>query len=131
MIATSLVLVAMVAFVLQGAALAKGHSHGAEPWQTNSDAHAHSHDEIAPHSHDHVADGNAPAASASSVSHDHASSSTDTCCGKFCSAVICVTSPDLVSVKYDRQSALRVHSQVTEGIGPSGLKRPPRTIGMT
>lgn len=130
MIAMSLVLVATFAFVLQGAALAAGHSHAAEPSQSDSGvSEEHSHTEAADQSHDHAADD--ASGSLPPLSHDHVSSSAESCCGKFCSAVVCVLSPELVSVKHDLQNALEVHSQVPEGIGPSGLKRPPRTIGMT
>ena len=128
MIAISLVLVATSAFVLQGAALASDHSH-AEPWQSDSGVSVeHSHNEAADEPHDHATD---DASGTPSIGHDHVSSSAESCCGKFCSAVVCVLSPGVFSVKHDLQNALEVHSQVPEGIGPSGLKRPPRTIGMT
>lgn len=65
------------------------------------------------------------------VEGQHASSSAESCCGKFCSAVACVASPELASTKYVRQNTLGISSQAPQGIGPSGLKRPPRTIGMT
>jgi hypothetical protein len=131
MMAMSLVLVAAAAFVVQGDALAKGHSHGAEPCQTISDAQTHSHDGAAAHSHDQSAGEHSAHDNADSISHDHASSSAESCCGKFCSAVACVASPELASTKYVRQNTLGISSQVPQGIGPSGLKRPPRTIGMS
>ena len=140
MIAASLVLVATAAFVLQGAALAQGHRHSDAPCQTGSaDTAAHSHDaapahfhaDTAGHSHEQIATDYASGYAAKSIDHDHASANADSCCGKFCSAVVCVVSPELSAVKFELQSSQAVQSQVPEGIGPSGLKRPPRTIGLT
>lgn len=130
MIAMSLVLIATSAFVIQGAASAPGHSHAAEPCHADSGVSVeHSHIEAQDQSLDHVT--NDASATPFPKSHDHGSSSADSCCGKFCSAIACVAAPELMPVKYDLQNPLGVSSQVPRGIGPSGLKRPPRTIGMT
>lgn len=130
MIAISLVLIATSAFVLQGAALASGHSHATESCQPDLGVSVgHSHTEAADWSYDHVP--NDASGTPSPKSHDHGSSIADSCCGKFCSAIACVAAPELMPVKYDLQNPLGVSSQVPRGIGPSGLKRPPRTIGMT
>jgi len=130
MIAMSLVLIAMSAFVLQGAALASGHSHATEPCQPDIGVSVeHSHTEAAERSHDHVPSD--ASGTPSPTSHDHGSSNADSCCGKFCSAIACVAAPELMPAKYDLQTPLGVSSQVPEGISPSGLMRPPRTIGMS
>lgn len=140
MIATSLVLVATAAFVLRGAASAQGHRHADAACHTGSaDTAAHSHDAVpanshagaAGHSHDDVKTDHASWDTAKSLGHDHASANADSCCGKFCSAVVCVESPELASLKFELQSSQAVQSQVPEGIGPSGLRRPPRTLGIT
>jgi len=139
MIATSLVFLATAAFVLQGAALAQGHRHADAPCHTGSaDTAAHSHDAVpahshaadAVHSHDHLATDHASQDTAKSPGHDHASANADSCCGKFCSPVVCVESPELAPLKFELQSSQAVQSQVPQGIGPSGLRRPPRTLGI-
>ena len=139
MIAASLVLVATAAFVLQGPALAQGHRHADAPCQTGSaDTAAHSHDfssctfprRSRGSLHDQVATDHA-AEYTEYLGHDHASANADSCCGKFCSAIVCVVSPQLASVKFELKGSPTVESQVPEGIGPSGLKRPPRTLGLT
>ena len=137
MIAVSLVLVATAAFVLQGAGSAQGHSHATTPVHTTPAGAAehpgdldrdHADTRHAHHSHDHGA-------------HDHSlagdpepstagAGSGDSCCGKFCSTIACLAAPALALVKLPPQTAPTVGRQVPEGIGPSGLKRPPRTIGM-
>lgn len=139
-IATSLVLVATAAFVLQGAASAQGHRHADAACHTGSaDTAAHSHDAVPAHSHaaaevhshDNAVADHALQDMAKSLDHDHASANADPCCGKFCSAIVCVESPELSPLKFERQSSQAVQSQVPEGIGPSGLRRPPRTLGIT
>lgn len=139
-IAMSLVLVATAAFVFQGAASAQGHRHtDAACHNGSADKAAHSHDAVpahshaaaADHSHDNVATDHASQDTAKSLDHDHTSANADSCCGKFCSAIVCVESPELAPLKFEPQSSQAVQSQVPEGIGPSGLRRPPRTLGIT
>ena len=140
MIATALVLVAALAFILPGSASAHGGFHADAPCPADSGVAAvadhnavpaPSHRGATAHTQDRAAADQASSDAAISMSHANEASNTKLCCRKLCSAFVCALSPDVASAKQPLRNALAVHSQVPEGIGPSGLKRPPRTIGMT
>jgi hypothetical protein len=137
MIALSLVLVATAAFVLHGASV-QGHNHATAHVHAatgGAAAHANDHDHHgsdasnAEHSHDHGAPGHTVTGDAepSMAGFDENSS----CCGKFCSSLMCVSPASVATMKRPPQHSATIRSQVPDGIGPSGLKRPPRTIRMT
>jgi hypothetical protein len=137
MMALSLVLVATAAFVLQGAS-AQGHSHASAHVHAASGGeadHSHDHDHHgsdashAGHSYDHGGAGHA--ATGDPESSMAGFDDNGSCCGKFCSSVVCVSPPSLGAMKRPPQHSAIIRSQVPDGIGPSGLKRPPRTIRMT
>ena len=141
MIATSLLLVAITAFVVQGAASAQGHRHADTPCHGGSGATvAHSHLAAGGHAessssvgqaHEHAATDDAVGDGEELSGHEHGDAKTGSCCGKFCSALVCVASPGLASVKLPLQRSPVVENQVLESATAKGLKRPPRTIGMT
>jgi hypothetical protein len=136
MIALSLVFVATTAFVLQGAS-AQGHNHATAHYHAKSGgaaAHSHDHDHHdsgvgAEHTHEDAAPGHTVTGDPepSMAGFDDSGS----CCGKFCSSVLCVSPPSLATMKRRPGPSAIIRSQVPDGIGPSGLKRPPRTISMT
>lgn len=141
MIATSLVLVATAAFVLQGAASAQGHRHADKPCHTGSGVTvAHSlvaaggHSEFSSavgHAHEHAAADDMFGDDAELSGHELGNAKGNSCCGKFCSALVCVASPGLASAKLPLQRSPVFESQVLESATAKGLKRPPRAFSMT
>lgn len=131
-IALSLVLLAIVGFVLQGAS-AQGHNHAT--------AHDHADCDVALHAHDTLEAGHAGHPQGhETVDHEVTDDpepsmagfdDDGSCCDKFCSSVMCVPSPSLATATGRPEPSAIMQSQVLEGTGPSGLKRPPRTIGTT
>jgi len=138
MIAVSLVLIAAAAFVLQGAGSARGHGHASAPVHTQAAAAAdhpadcdtdHADTGHAHHPHGHGAHDHSSAGDpAPSTAGSHGG---DSCCGEFCSTIAWLATPALVLVKLSPQTSPTVGRHGPEGIGPSGLRRPPRTIGTT
>jgi len=128
LISTSILLVAMAVFVLQGATSV--HSHGERPLPVASVAvPVHAHGAVGEHSHNHTIADHAPAGQTSPLEEVHGFAQAESCCGTFCSAVICVVAPALDSARIGPYGGPALQSQVPAGIGPEGLKRPPRTIG--
>lgn len=132
-IALSVVLLAAVGFVLQGVS-ALGHNH----------ATAHDHADcvdVAAHAHDTLETGHAEHPQGHEAVDHEATDDPEpsmagfdddgSCCDRFCSSVMCVLSPSLATATGRPEPSAIMQSQVPEGTGPSGLKRPPRTIGMT
>jgi hypothetical protein len=128
LIATSILLVTMAVFVLQGATSASSHSHGGQV--STVAAPAHEHGTVGGHSHDDAVADHAPFDRSAPSEDDHGFAQTESCCGTFCSAVLCVIAPTLDSARIGTHKAPALQSMVPDGIGPEGLKRPPRTIGM-
>lgn len=131
----SLMLAAMASFVLHGAAMAGFHPHNA--WAAGCGpvaAHAHQtpgHDHGDGIVHVH-ADQSADVANHDGAAPDHRAGGTDgPCCSSVCSVTLGVPGIDVVSVPMRAARTLNPESQVGSGIDQGGLKRPPRTPGIT
>lgn len=132
----SLMLAAMASFVLHGAAMAGFHPHqagtaGCGPAAAHAQqAQGHDHGDGFVHVHaDQAADvadhdyGAAP--------DHHAGGADGPCCTTACSVTLAVPGIALASAPMRQARTLKPQSQVGSGIDQSGLKRPPRTPGIT
>ena len=138
----SIMLVAMASFVLHGSAMAGLHQHGpgsTECATTASAGHVHpaaSHEHPTPDlhqaAHDHgegVAHHHAEAdlLDEAAPSDQQAAGEGSPCCASICAIALTALGSDTTSVLLGASLILVPDSQTGSGIGPNGLKRPPRT----
>ncbi len=139
---TSIMLVAVASFVLHGGATAGLHRHGQDATEcgtTASGRHVHraaAHNHVTPSAqhavHDHedgVAQHHAEANPAQDEvpSNQQAAGEGSACCAGVCAVALIAYGSDTTSALMGIGLTLMPGSQRGSGIGPNGLKRPPRT----
>ena len=141
-LATSIMLVAVASFVLHGGATAVLHRHGQDATEcgtTASGRHVHraaAHNHVTPSAqhavHDHgdgVAHHHAQADPTQDEvpSNQRAAGEGSACCAGVCAVALIAYGSDSTSALMGIGLTLMPGSQRGSGIGPNGLKRPPRT----
>jgi len=136
----SVMLVAVMSFVIHSGAMAGFHQHGPGSTDCAQEASAGHVHKAAAHDHDEHADGKDH--HHAQPDHDHAdvtgdgatddrqAAAGDTCCAKVCAVALTAVSPDTLSGPIGVNAELLPESQDGASTNLDGHKRPPRTLSI-